>query len=539
MAIRFKYDLAAVAPPSNDLTRKFGQSLVLQQQQQKYAAQQAGYNRLFDAYKQQNQNAFAWNQAADNRVFQAKQQEAQNNFLTGRDKTQFDQRQQEAEAERQRAFLEEGRKQQSGYITDAIKNGEYDPATSRKLQQNLVAEAEALGNPQLDATQRAEVLAKIRAERATLTANRMERPPEPSDQEKFNKGIVVDPVTGMRYRANSKGDYEPLPPGEQQQPKSAVEAFKADPKTGDKYREKAEARLMGADDEMPQVDSGEVGEDGTKKKRDMTPQEFQKEAKKLAEELWNIDNMEESPTLAPDITSGAIPAVPQEASILEQSSPPAPGIPIAPPDPGQPPSPGPQKPSLPLSSNTTSQNDWTDAANANQPTDTQAPPSSAAEYDAEMTSKGYKLTTPADGGRPYYFKDFGSGTAQPGEAMPQAPTQGNASGSPTVAPQPSNQAPATPNFKSLTEGAANDAERAVVSQIETLYQGQSPDVQAAISVLLNPGSLEQELIEAYSYLQGKGIDMNAMGADAEKSSKPGSRAKGKMRDKYGSSYDSF
>lgn len=529
MAIRFKYDLATVAPPSNDLTRKFGQSLVLQQQQQKYSGQQAGYDRLFDAYKQQNQNAFQWNQAADNRVFQAKQQEAQNNFLTGRDKTQFDQRQQEAEAERQRAFLEEGRKQQSGYITDAIKNGEYDPATSRKLQQNLVAEAEALGNPQLDATQRAEVLAKIRAERATLTANRMERPPEPSDQEKFNKGIVVDPVTGMRYRANSKGDYEPLPPGEQQQPKSAVEAFKADPKTGDKYREKAEARLMGADDEMPQVDSGEVGEDGTKKKRDMTPQEFQKEAKKLAEELWNIDNMEESPTLAPDITSGAIPAVPQEASILEQSSPPAPGIPIAPPDPGQPPSPGPQKPSLPLSSNTTSQNPWAEASGAVQPTDTQAPPS-AAEYDAEMTSKGYKLTTPADGGRPYYFKDFGSGPAQPGEAIPQAPTQGNASALPTVAP---------PDFGKLVGSATDDNEKAVISQIQGLVSqnADSPDIVNALHVFVSPGSSKEDRLAAFDYLSTAGIDLNQMIAEEPGRAEKIKGVQEKNKERFGSSRD--
>lgn len=49
MAIRFKYDLATVAPPSNDLTRKFGQSLVLQQQRGNQIGKERALDRFGDA----------------------------------------------------------------------------------------------------------------------------------------------------------------------------------------------------------------------------------------------------------------------------------------------------------------------------------------------------------------------------------------------------------------------------------------------------------------------------------------------------------
>lgn len=315
MAITLRHDAFGVVPPSNAATRKYGQNLVLQQQQQKYAGQQAGYDRLFDAYKQQNQNAFAFNQAADNRVFQANQQQAQNNFLMGRDKAQLDQQQQAAEAERQRAFLDDARKQQSGFIMEGIKNGEYDPATSRKLQQNLVAESEALGNGSLDATQRAEALQKILAERALLTANRMEQPPKPTPQQQFDQGIVVGP-DGAKYRANSKGDFEPLPV-QPTQPASAAEALKANPKLQSDYRNQAAGIL--------------AGPDGDKAIPGSTPEEQRAAVNALAMKLYEQDQKD----------FGGSQAAAQAPPVAEQVPSAPAGIPIAPPDPGQPPAPAP------------------------------------------------------------------------------------------------------------------------------------------------------------------------------------------------------
>jgi hypothetical protein len=134
MAITLRHDAAAVALPSSSAQRKYGQSLVLQQQQQKYQGQQAGYDRLFDAYKQQNQNAFAWNQAADNRVFQAKQQQAQNNFLLDRDQAKFDQQQQQ----QRKADFDAARNRIDTYAKDALSDPDL-PDDLRQRIQNLVS----------------------------------------------------------------------------------------------------------------------------------------------------------------------------------------------------------------------------------------------------------------------------------------------------------------------------------------------------------------------------------------------------------------
>ncbi|TXG78467.1 hypothetical protein E6Q11_00990, partial [Candidatus Dojkabacteria bacterium] len=248
MGITFRHDAAGVVPPSNSTTRKYGQQLVLQQQQQdqqtrmqqqqqKYQGYQAGLDRLFYAGRQLSQNQF-----------QLDRDKAQNQFQLQRDQAQI----QAQEAERQQKFMEDARKMSGRFIMDAIENGEYDPVTSRELRQNLVDEAEALGNPKLDATQRAEALAAIRARRATLGANRIPKAPSPSAQEQFEQGVVTDPQTGMRYRQTAKGDYEPLDKSpQQQQPRNAADAFRTDPKIRKQYYDDAVADLQGGDASKP------------------------------------------------------------------------------------------------------------------------------------------------------------------------------------------------------------------------------------------------------------------------------------------------
>ena len=225
MAITFRHDAAAVVPPSNSATRKYGQELVLQQRQQnqqqlmqaqqmKYQGYQAGLNRLFDATQQANQNQF-----------QLERDRQQNEFQKERDRNTAQRQEQQQDAERQRAFTEDARKQSGRFIMDSIENGEYDDVTARELRQNLIEESEALGNPSLDATQRAEALSKLRARRAVLSANRMPKAPPPTPQQQFEQNIVTDPNTGMRYRQTAKGDYEPLEEPKSQRPKSFEEYY--------------------------------------------------------------------------------------------------------------------------------------------------------------------------------------------------------------------------------------------------------------------------------------------------------------------------
>lgn len=238
MAITFRHDAAAVVPPSNQSTRKYGQQLVMQQQQQKYAAQQQGYNRLLQVGMGQQQQ-------------------------------QYD------EAARQQNFMESARKQSTGMIMDDIKNGNYDPVTANKLRQNLVDEAEALSNPHLDATQRADVLQKYRAARALHTANRLEKPAVPNrdDELKAFLGPNYDKHKDQPWVPDPKGGFSiadvPQPP-----PKSAEDAFKADPRLQKKYEDDARALEIG---------------DG-----ELTP-ENRRRIGPRARQLWEEDNLPAKP----------------------------------------------------------------------------------------------------------------------------------------------------------------------------------------------------------------------------------------------------
>lgn len=372
MAITFRHDAAAVVPPSNSATRKYGQQLVLQQQQQKYAAQQAGYDRMFDAYKQQAQNQF-----------QVGRDNAQAALVLERDKAEAGRMQQQAEMKRQQAFMDDARKQEGRFIMDSIEAGEYDPNTARELRQNLIDEAEALGNPNLDATQRAEALSKIRSRRSTLSANRMPKKIPPTAQEEFDQSIVTR--NGIEYRRNSKGDFEPLEDSkatkaasdaQAQGPKTADEAFRADPKLRDKYMEQAIT----------------IETQGGEKTLD---REIRRKAVQTAKELYNEDMNFGEPAAAPEKPGGwTDPAAPgQSRSILE-------GPTAQLPDPGQPPAP--------------------------------TPTMSMDQYRAQMEQQGYKLVTPEDGTSPYYLKDssaqgqYGVQTpqmaARPDEGQPPAPS---------------------------------------------------------------------------------------------------------------------
>lgn len=319
MPITFRHDAAAVALPSSSSTRKYGQQLVLQQQQQKYAAQQAGYDRMFDAYKQQTQNQFQMRRDANENEMAFRRENRQNAFQTERDKAMFDQRQQMMESERQRAFMEEARKMSGGMIMDDIQNGNYDPATARQLQQNLVAESEALGNPQYDATQRAEALQKIRAARALLTSNRLQKPPPPTPDEEI---ASLPEMNGTKYQKNKNGVWEPLQPSKQQQQQQEkqqqdIEAMR--PKSAQEYYSQNEDKFQKDLDSTMKVMQSEF-DLGTRKEpvtQEAAWEKMQKDHDFRQKALGKPQYGE--PTVAGQADPGAVaPAIPgQERSILE------------------------------------------------------------------------------------------------------------------------------------------------------------------------------------------------------------------------------
>lgn len=170
--------------------------------------------------------------------------------------------------EDQNKFLmdQQSRKLSSGMIMEDIKNGLYDPATARKLQQSLVDEADALSSDQYDATQRAEALKKIRDKRLLDSTNRLERPPQPTreDQLKEFLGPNYETYKDQPWVPDGKGGFmvskEAL--GQQQKeqelqqneadrmrPKSAQEYY-GDPKNEDKFQKDLNAKMQAMQDEQ-------------------------------------------------------------------------------------------------------------------------------------------------------------------------------------------------------------------------------------------------------------------------------------------------
>lgn len=358
MPITFRHDAAAVATPSNQAQRKYGQSLVLQQNQQKYQAQQAGYDRLFQLGRdvQENQNQFA--RDVRQNFFEGVRQREQNNFVLGRDKAQAEQQMQQQEAARQQAFMEDARKQSGGMIMQDIQNGEYDPVTARKLQQSLVAESEALGNPGLDATQRAEALQKIRAERAMLTANRLQKPPPPTRDEELQKFLGAEGYAthgNLPWVPDGKGGFsvskEALAAQQQEQQRQQQEAERMRPKSAqDYYNDPANKGQYQKD-----LDATMKRLEDARATDAKAPEPTEANAWAEMQRRYDIQQQQlgrpqyGNPTAAPELAAGAAPAVPGASqSILETPTaalpdagqPPAPLM-AARPDPGMPPSPAP------------------------------------------------------------------------------------------------------------------------------------------------------------------------------------------------------
>jgi len=486
MGITFRQDVAAVPHPSNASTRKYGQSLVLQQQQQKYAAQQAGYDRLFQVGRDNMQNRF-----------QADRDRRQNEFVMGRDKTQFEQEQQLAEAKRQQEFLDEARKQSSGFITDAIAKGEYDPVTARKLQQNLVAEAEALGNPQLDATQRAEVLQKIRAERALLAANRMTPPPKPTRDDELKQflGGNYDKYKDQPWVPDGKGgftiaDIPQPPPAPPAPPQSAQEYYNANE---DKFQKDLDATMGAMQDAYdldpskpkptPQLAWEQMQKDyqfrmqalGRNAQAGAPPagQPFQLPSDRMAPAMGTVDPMTGQP-----VQSGTYGTIPQ------QGVPQSPGgIPIAAPDPGQPPAPQAQSAAMPLTANSSSQNAWSEVA--------------AAEV---QQSQPMPLTANSSSRNP------AGEVPMPTSQVTAPATVGGAQGGATQVSEP--------NFEDLEASAQDDMDKSIIRKMKTVYgQNESPEVRGAISALLGDDPIQAA--QAADYLQSVGIDLEKLTAEAQ------------------------
>lgn len=181
-----------------------------------------------------------------------------------------------------------------------------------------------------------------------------------------------------------------------------------------------------------------------------------------------------------------------------------------------------------------------------------------------MKSKGYKLVTPSDGGRPYYLGDWdaplraadaanepqaapaGTGTEQSASdgSVPVGGSQGQSnqgrselitgqpqqSGLPTVTP---------PDFGKLVAAAPDDNEKAVINQIQGLasQHADSPDVVNALNVFVSPGSSKEDRLAAFDYLSTAGIDLNQMIAEEPGRAEKIRKVQEKNQERFGNRRD--
>jgi hypothetical protein len=227
MAIRQKYDVAGVVIPDNKKQKEFGQKLVLQQKQQeqedrklKYAAQQAGYDRLLTVGRDQFQNDMAF-----------RRENRQNEFLTEQQKRQ-----------QQAADFAAARSRIDTHAKDMLANGDIkDPGTRQKIQ-NLIAGKTIVMGSGFDETARQNYLDQYNAELAKILSE-VPQPKAPPTPDEEIAGLPE--INGTKYQKNKSGVWEPL-----SEPKERLLQQQQQQKEMEQLRPKSAQEYYGANEDQ-------------------------------------------------------------------------------------------------------------------------------------------------------------------------------------------------------------------------------------------------------------------------------------------------
>jgi len=552
MAITFRHDAAGVVPPSNASTRKYGQSLVLQQQQQKYAAQQAGYDRMFDAYKMESQN-----------IAQQQRDWQQRDFVLNRDRDQNKLQQQQQRA----ADFSAARARMDTYAKDSLNNPDLPPQLRQQIQNLVSGKMVAMGSG-FNETQQQQFLDQYNAELAKLLSEVPAPKPQPTASDRFNQRKHFDEESGQWFIENSKGDFVPVVDPRQQQQQEKLqqqqlqqqeqEAEKMRPKSMEEYYSDNEDKFqkdldstmssMQKDYDLDPTKPAPTRESALKKMQE--DYDFRQQAlgkpqygeptlakpygqalgdakrgaqnkekgaqssydnladmndklralenransfpkgSKEAKEAWSVYHTERDRI----INGGAQPA-PEMRSILEQpgQQPPAqsssPSAPTpAAPTPTPPPTPQPTQ-------------DWNALA--------------AGQGLVDMGPAGTAPATPNPTGQPtpaaQKASQQGDASNYPWLRQPGQLMQGNQAGASQPAPKASSgKASTVPNFGELASARPKQEDQELIIKLEKVYDGQSPQVQSAIGAYLDPKSTDAQFIGAKRYLKENGIDVDKL-----------------------------
>lgn len=295
MAITFRHDAAAVALPANSANRKYGQQLVLQQQQQKYQGHQAGLDRLFDANKIQQQNQFQWNRDQQQRNFQWDMGHAQNKFQADRDKAKFEQQQQQ----QRKADFDAARNRIDTHAKDMLANGEITDPEARQRIQNLIAGKTIVMGSDFDETARQNYLDQYNAELAKILSEVPPAKPKPPPQPNFHTD-----QNGNQWVESGPGKWEQVPPQEKK-PTSLKEYYNGNE---DKFQKDLDATMKSMQDEVDLGNStGPVTPEAAWKKM-QEAYDFRQKA---------LGRSSQPPAGAPPAGSGSLPMIPPARGMVD------------------------------------------------------------------------------------------------------------------------------------------------------------------------------------------------------------------------------
>lgn len=461
MAITLRHDASAVALPSTNASgRKYGQQLVLQQQQQKYLGHQAGLDRLFDANKQASQNQFQWRRDQNQNQVQWARDLQRNSDIAARDQVQFD-RQQEAN---RAAEFAQARDRIGMHAQEMLNSGEIPEHLRPEVRELIRGKSIILGSG-FDETARKEYLSDYNARLAGILSQIPPKTPPPTPQETFDRSIVVDPKTGMRYRVDKDGNPEPLAQLEQpqQQPTSFGEWQQQEPEKARKaFADKAAAIQQSIDDGLLTLKNGQTVEDMV---FEQLEQPFQAMRKRYG-----------PPTPAPQLpgaNQGAAPSSPMQSILETPAAPPA----AAQPAQEQPPA---GVAEAPLTPQEKPQNAWSEVASGGR----ESVPVAGNQRQPEIPPRGAQ-----EGAKQGSKQDDGDLFDQ-------------VSGLPMVKKE---------DFGKLVDSAEDDSDKSVIRQVQKLANhpdyANSPDIVNALHVVVGSNSTKEDRLAAAEYLKAKGIDL--------------------------------
>jgi len=217
MAIRFKYDAAAVAIPQNEARQRFGQQLVLQQQKYVNDQRQGMQDRMYDQQREYRQTAFQLQKAQTDRFVDNQRIQDQQKFAEKMQKNSLDaQQQRDLQEAQQRAQMmakqqemqrvAQLKAQQRADDEDAIRSGGYDPITALELKKNYARETKIDLDEGMDEAMRADAHSQNLERRRKLQEARIA---VPSLEDKYNQGVKYrDPKTGKVYIFSNRLSYK-------------------------------------------------------------------------------------------------------------------------------------------------------------------------------------------------------------------------------------------------------------------------------------------------------------------------------------------